>query len=84
MKQKIKKVKRIADKKYDGHFTIYSFTNHYKGCFGTIMDGGENNTVRDQINKMPKFFSLSNLLNYLIQNETKNEYDNEQGLQSGG
>lgn len=28
-------VDRIARDKYSGHFTIFSFTTHYKGCFGT-------------------------------------------------
>ena len=28
----------IAKLKYGGHFTILSFTNHYKGGFGTITD----------------------------------------------
>lgn len=28
-------VERIANARYDGHYTIFSFTTEYKGCFGT-------------------------------------------------
>lgn len=28
----------IADKEYDGHFTILKFTSNYGACFGTLID----------------------------------------------
>jgi hypothetical protein len=49
----------IATLKYDGHFTILSFTNHYKGGFGTI-------TEREDIEKLKGYYSLIELLVNMI------------------
>jgi hypothetical protein len=51
----------IATLKYDGHFTILSFTNHYKGGFGTI-------TEREDIEKLKGYDSLRELLVDMIIN----------------
>ena len=51
----------IATLKYDGHFTILSFTNHYKGGFGTI-------TEREDIEKLKGYDSLRELLIDMIIN----------------
>jgi hypothetical protein len=51
----------IATLKYDGHFTILSFTNHYKGGFGTI-------TEREDIEKLKGYDSLRELLVNMIIN----------------
>ena len=51
----------IATFKYDGHFTILSFTNHYKGGFGTI-------TEREDIEKLKGYDSLRELLVNMIIN----------------
>lgn len=29
---------KIANEKYDGHFTILKFTSNYRVCFGTIFE----------------------------------------------
>lgn len=49
----------IATLKYGGHFTILSFTNHYKGGFGTI-------TEREDIEKLKGYDSLRELLVNMI------------------
>lgn len=51
----------IATLKYNGHFTILSFTNHYKGGFGTI-------TEREDIEKLKGYDSLRELLVNMIIN----------------
>jgi hypothetical protein len=51
----------IANLKYNGHFTILSFTNHYKGGFGTI-------TEREDIEKLKGYDSLRELLVNMIIN----------------
>ena len=53
----------IATLKYGGHFTILSFTNSYKGGFGTITD-------RDEIEQMCGFGSFKQLLINMINDET--------------
>jgi hypothetical protein len=52
----------IAILKYDGHYSILSFTNHYKGGFDTYSD-------RDHINKLPAYSSLKELLIEMIKSE---------------
>jgi hypothetical protein len=52
----------IAILKYGGHFTILSFTNHYKGGFGTITD-------RNEIEQMCGYGSFKQLLINMINNE---------------
>ena len=52
-------VSLIAKLKYDGHFTILSFTNHYKGSFGTI-------TEREDINRLDQYADLKLLLMDMI------------------
>jgi len=52
----------IAILKYDGHYSILSFTNHYKGGFDTYLD-------RDHINKLPSYSSLKELLIEMIKPE---------------
>ena len=37
----------VADKYFNGHYTIFKFTTHYKVMFGTLeMDGVSRNNVR--------------------------------------
>lgn len=67
----IKQIEEIADKKYDGHYTIYRFTTHYKGVFGTLMEQGKGNTIRDQLNTLPSFLTLEELLYWMVEYETK-------------
>jgi hypothetical protein len=52
----------IAILKYDGHFSILSFTTHYKGGFNTY-------THRDDINNLPSYSSLKELLIEMIKPE---------------
>lgn len=52
----------IAVLKYDGHFTILSFTNSFKGGFGTI-------TEREDIDKMKEYYSLKELLINMINSQ---------------
>ena len=47
---------------YDGHFSILSFTNHYKGGFDTY-------TERDDINNLPTYSTLKELLIEMIKPE---------------
>ena len=52
----------IAVLKYDGHFTILSFTNSFKGGFGTI-------TEREDIDKIKEYYSLKELLINMINSQ---------------
>lgn len=52
----------IAVLKYSGHFTILSFTNSFKGGFGTI-------TEREDIDKMKESYSLKELLINMINSQ---------------
>lgn len=52
----------IAVLKYDGHFTILSFTTNFKGGFGTI-------TEREDIDAMKEYHSLKELLIDMIDSE---------------
>ena len=52
----------IAVLKYDGHFTILSFTTNFKGGFGTI-------TKREDIDKMKEYYSLKELLINMINSQ---------------
>lgn len=35
---KLQKLVDIADKEYDGHFTLMKFTTNWRCCFGTVDD----------------------------------------------
>jgi hypothetical protein len=52
----------IAVLKYDGHFTILSFTTEFKGNFGTI-------TEREDIQGLMGYHSLKELLVSMILKE---------------
>ena len=52
----------IAVLKYSGHFTILSFTNSFKGGFGTI-------TEREDIDEMKEYYSLKELLINMIDSQ---------------
>lgn len=52
-------VSLIAKLKYGGHFTILSFSNSYKGAFGTI-------TEREDINRLLQYGDLKLLLMDMI------------------
>lgn len=52
----------IAVLKYNGHFTILSFTNSFKGGFGTI-------TEREDIDEMKEYYSLKELLINMINSQ---------------
>lgn len=52
-------VSLIAKLKYDGHFTILSFSNSYKGSFGTISE-------REDINSLHQYADLKLLLMDMI------------------
>jgi hypothetical protein len=54
----------IAILKYDGHFSILSFTTHYKGGFNTY-------TKKDDISELPTYSSLKELLIEMIKPEIK-------------
>lgn len=54
----------IAILKHGGHFTILSFTNHFKGGFGTITD-------RDEIEQMCGYGSFKQLLINMINDEIR-------------
>jgi len=49
----------IATLKYDGHFTILSFTTNFKGSFGTV-------TEREDIESLSPCLSLKALLLQMI------------------
>ena len=52
----------IATMKYDGHFTILSFTTNFKGSFGTVIE-------REDIEALSPFLSLKELLINMIDKE---------------
>jgi hypothetical protein len=49
----------IANKRFDGHFTIMKFTGGYKSCFGTTKLSYEN---RENLNRIPTFKTLEESL----------------------
>jgi hypothetical protein len=49
----------IANLKYNGHFTILSFTTNFKGSFGTV-------TEREDIESLSPCLSLKELLLQMI------------------
>lgn len=58
------RVRTIAGKHFDGHFSILKFTTNYKGLFGTIdLDGL---TGRDYVRSLPGFPTLQDALEYMI------------------
>lgn len=60
----LQEVVKIANKHYDGHFAIFSFTTHFKAGFGTPdLDSGAG---REQIRKRPGFPTLQSALADLI------------------
>lgn len=62
MKNLIKKVEKIANEKYSGHYTILKFTTHYKVSFGTVIE-------MDEIDVLTPYNSLKEALLNLILNE---------------
>jgi hypothetical protein len=58
-------VRKIANKEFDGHFTILKFTTHYKSFFGTIdIDSGDSRKrLWEQI---PQFTTLNESLANMI------------------
>jgi len=49
----------IATLKYNGHFTLLSFTTNFKGCFGTV-------TEREEIKQLYPCESLREVLLHMI------------------
>jgi hypothetical protein len=52
----------IANLKYNGHFTLLSFTTNFKGCFGTV-------TEREEIKQLYPCESLREVLLHMIYKE---------------
>jgi hypothetical protein len=63
----VKQVEEIAAEKYDGHYTVYRFTTHYKGVFGTLMES--NISIREQLKDLPSFKTLDELLYWMVEKE---------------
>ena len=61
------KVRAVAEKKFGGHFTIFKFTTHYKGMFGTI--DVDALTGRQQIRDLPGFMTLQEALSWMLKNQ---------------
>lgn len=59
----------IAEKYFGGHYTIYKFTTGYKGCYGTL-----NDDVRDELNALPNFDTLLEVLCWLNKTTTINKF----------
>lgn len=59
-------VEEIAKCRFDGHFSLFSFTTNYKGCFGTPqrLDGYGDD---DEIEGLPAHASLEELLYYMVE-----------------
>lgn len=70
-------VETIAKEKFDGHYSLFSFTTNHKGCYGTPVniDGinadihGEYKDVllRDDLENLPAHKSLEELLYYMAE-----------------
>ena len=63
----VRQVEIIATDKYDGHYTVYRFTTHYKGVFGTLMES--NVSIRDKLKDLPSFKTLDELLYWMVEKE---------------
>ena len=63
----VRQVEIIAADKYDGHYTVYRFTTHYKGVFGTLMES--NVSIRDKLKDLPSFKTLDELLYWMVEKE---------------
>lgn len=57
-------VEKIAIQKYGGHYCIFRFTTHYKGCLGAPIG-----SLYDILPKLKPFDKIDELLYYLIENE---------------
>lgn len=63
----VRQVENIALDKYDGHYTVYRFSTHYKGVFGTLMES--NISIREQLKDLPSFKTLDELLYWMVEKE---------------
>ena len=62
--EKLKLIREIADRQFDGHFMIMSFTTCYQGCFGTLNLYTEHGLQR--LHQLPKYPDLDSLLDAMI------------------
>ena len=68
----IKEVEKIAKEKYDGHYTIFSFTTSYKGFFQTppLDYFGED---YERLRETKGYSTLDDLLQSMISNPKNHE-----------
>ena len=60
-------VEDLANENHDGHYTIYSFTTNYRGCFGTVLE-------IDDTEKLEAFPTLRALLvDMLVEEKSIND-----------
>ncbi len=63
----------IANKKYDGHFTLMKFTTNWRFCFGTVDYDGDVFVYRDNISRMAVGETLDDSIMEAIKREIKGE-----------
>ncbi|WP_018461127.1 hypothetical protein [Thermus oshimai] len=61
---KLRLVRRRAEAIADGHFTLFSFTTGYKGCYGTLAPIDD--LAYRVIQALPGFPTLEELLDWML------------------
>lgn len=59
----LNRIIKIANEKYDGHFTLMSFTTHFKACFGTI-------NGREHIKSLKPHKTIDDAVFYLLEQDS--------------
>ena len=65
MDELLKQIEEIAQRDYDGHYCLFSFTTNRKGFFGPPKTG--------KLGKAPGFETINELLMSMIENPKKHE-----------
>ncbi len=60
----VQAVEEIAKDRFDGHYSLFSFTTNYKGCFGTPHDW---NVMREALDRLPVHDTLEELLFFMAE-----------------
>ena len=64
MQDKFYLVQAMANKEFDGHFSLFKFTTGWKGCFGTCSPGYTDDCP---ISSQRGYMDLEEALDYMIE-----------------
>lgn len=74
-KNLLKIIRMYAEKHTDGHYSLFSFTGNYKGCFGTIYP--EVLGFNAFLQWLPSYPTFKQLLKGMIKNPQRHQYNEE-------